>query len=367
MNRKTIYAVSFALIVGIGAFFMWYQYAKANPCVDQQELGAAIKCYNVHMRELYGKGGVQEALSFAANRLFKDSTWAVTHLVMHGIGQEAYRETGSMAAAFKLLPKNGVTDLFDTWTSDPYDGFRHGLMQEFFFTNSGLEFSEAISAACADPAFSDGADDRPYSGEKCFHAVGHALMYAYEYDLYFSTEQCKTLPKPNEKYWCLVGVFMEGTYLYDARYLPDVPRPDVQGDSLASFCATLEPLSRSVCQAFIGRSYLSAHTSDYKGAFAECSLAGSREAICIRNAARIYIPPLSAVDTTNLARICADISDMEKRTVCVDAIADTIEQGGAGYRQIGLRKEFCKDAQAVLGTTCATAPVEYLHWQELDW
>ena len=83
---------------------------------------------------------------------------------------------------------------------------------------------------------------------ECFHAVGHALMYSNENDVFEALFQCDKLPHEWMKDSCYYGAFMEQVFLYYSDYHPRLSRPFVDDGTMVQpmelDLALLEPTIR---------------------------------------------------------------------------------------------------------------------------
>lgn len=161
------------------------------------------------------------------------------HDKAHDIGHAAYDALGLKA----LEEHNDICG----------SGYFHGVIERHFAT--GEDVLASFQDICA-----------PLDG-RCFHGLGHGLMFATDNDLPHSIALCSELTDPSAQIQCAEGVFMENfntnehfhtTEYRDARdpYFP---------------CGQQEQPYKSVCTFYAVRYFLAVYPHDNAGVTAWCA------------------------------------------------------------------------------------------------
>lgn len=280
--------------------------------------------------------GVSSALLFAAQNVEGAETYSIRHFVLHEIGHQAFYEaSGDVSKALDFLPDHA----FEREWLYVYDGYTHGVLHSYFFEEKGNKtFLELATESCAEYL---AAPTMPHlrAGE-CFHAVGHALMYAGDNDIEISREVCSNLPYTWMEEKCLYGAFMELSYLYVPLYHSATAKPELDEDSFVAFCENFPEPSALQCAHFAGSVYRINHNGDVRGALNSCQefISIEHQETCVDRIATFGIPPAFGEDIEGMVRECLLLPG-HLHEICLDSIQGGVEIGTAGDEFKGRYKE----------------------------
>ena len=164
-----------------------------------------------------------------------------------------------------------------------------------------------------------------------FHAVGHAIMYAEENDVFEALFQCDKLPHEWMKDSCYYGAFMEQVFLYYSDYHPRLSRPFVDDGTMVQLCERVEERHRQRCSHFVGAAFLDSNPHAFKDAFVLCNSLRDNQYIetCIWCVAQIHILGLFQDDLKGIIEMCKD-AGLEYEHACINGAANGIRLGTAG-------------------------------------
>ena len=161
------------------------------------------------------------------------------HGLAHEVGRAAYEKEG-------LSALQNDDDICGS-------GYTHGIIETHFVRVADIE--TALHSTCAENA------------GKCFHGLGHGLMFASNNNLPASVERCKTLAKNSARIQCGEGVFMEhfnADGMVHASVLLD------PGDPFLA-CRSVDEPYRGVCAFYAPRYYVRLHPRQYQAAIDWCA------------------------------------------------------------------------------------------------
>jgi len=288
---------------------------------------------------------IKGAIAFAVERIAPQSRQQI-HRAMHSLGHIAYTALNDRVAALAFLPPDAFAE--DQYLI--YEGFVHGVFMAYFNAEKQqVSFDDLIKESCGSFFRSEVGPTEPgwRAGKQCFHAVGHALMFALGNKTKEALQVCKNIPYAWAVERCGYGVLMELEYLYLPQYDPQAPRPDISGESLAPFCDQFESFQEQ-CRMFIGRSYLRGHLNDYQGAFLACEDAQSLSAVCRREVITIFITEANG-DFRAMKERCAQAGP-QYELECLATVSWALKTGYGGekYR----KTDFCAVLDDALRPRC---------------
>ncbi len=208
---------------GLASVFSPRARPRAAPCTPRapetkEEQSSLIGCWDTYLQDETLAEGTAAALSAFARLYDQDPFFRVhCHRHAHTIGLEAYWQF-AQGEPFSLTP---------TTTLCGY-GFFHGFMQEL--VSHARDFDQA-RALCqtAEDAF-------PRSAERCYHGIGHGLVYLHAGELWDQVERiversladCETFVPERYRYDCRFGVFggVESFYYGQHGFKLEVRRKD---------------------------------------------------------------------------------------------------------------------------------------------
>ncbi|MBI5457502.1 hypothetical protein HY971_02130 [Candidatus Kaiserbacteria bacterium] len=336
-----------SLVLGVAVFLGAYALLPHGTAVDDcLERPAPGKCLIEKAHLIAMTGDIRGALDYAV-RVIAPYNRNVVHFAMHVIGHEAYEHIGNRAAALALLPPEASTN--EHYLT--YEGYQHGLLQFYLAAEKdNTSIDSLIKESCGEFYVPENTQTESFTWRarrQCFHAVGHALMYAYKNDLSQALPPCGRLPYEWMRDRCAYGVFMELSYLYDPSYSVGNESPYVVGDNMALVC---EPLTdfKSQCAEFVGRSYFMSHKNDLKGAFKACAeLSPPFDRTCRIDIAEIVIT--SSDDFAKLRQGCS-AAGPQYELECLATVARAVQRGYAGEAARG--KDFCASIESPLREQC---------------
>lgn len=195
------------------------------------------------MREIVQSDGAKAALARFAEMIDDPLVSPVCHGLAHEIGQAAYM-------------KDGFEKALDFEDDICGSGYLHGVIETHFLSVG--DPATAVKTLC-----------KPNQG-KCFHGLGHGLMYSLENDVPQSLDLCKTLGERSERIECAEGVFMENfntdLNAHPSEYLRD--------DDPFFPCRAPEEPYKGVCAFYAPRFYMKAHPGAYTDALEWCMTVG---------------------------------------------------------------------------------------------
>jgi hypothetical protein len=165
---------------------------------------------------------------------------SICHALAHEIGQGAQRQLGTERAL----------EIDDDICGS---GYIHGIIETSF-------------AEQGDPAAASKTFCKPKQG-KCFHGLGHGIMYAMANDVPTALGLCDALPERSDRIQCSEGVFMENfntdLTVHQTKYLR-------QDDPYFPCREPTEPY-KGVCAFYAPRYYVRIHPGAYADALAWCA------------------------------------------------------------------------------------------------
>jgi hypothetical protein len=214
---------------------------------------------------------------------------SVCHGLAHEIGHAAYL-------------KYGFEDAFDYENDFCGAGYIHGIVETHLELIRDIE--PALPTIC------------PAGSRKCFHGIGHGIMYKKRNDLTESVRLCETFTQQFQRIQCAEGVFMENfetdTRFHTSEFLnPEDPFAPCRGQT---------KINEGVCALYVPRYHLELNDRKYEDTIAWCMTnvpAGPRDA-CIKgvgDAAMKY-----NVDRPLVAEEICENVPLEKRHYCMQGI-----------------------------------------------
>lgn len=183
------------------------------------------------------------------------------HAITHMLGHEAYRKYGDFDKALVYLDEVCNT------------GYMHGVIEKEFAASKDIY--KDMATIC------DGHDEG-----RCFHGVGHGVMFLTENDLPKSLSMCETYPKLSSQLYCSEGVFMENFNVDQKNHLSEYL------SSIDFFypCSTQKEKYKYPCYYYAPLHYLGITNNSYEQALEWCNSAESKFVMhCIRGVAAVAI------------------------------------------------------------------------------
>lgn len=167
------------------------------------------------------------------------------HGFVHEIGHAAIDRYGDVASALRYQD-----DLCGS-------GYIHGIIEEHLAGTPDV--FAAMKTLCSRYGLSQQAG-------KCYHGVGHGLMFYTENDLPEAVSLCNSYREDEARARCAEGIFMENfgslRALHPSKYLRE--------DDTLYPCSEQPEAFKAACYYYAPLFYLSLHDEDYSGALKSC-------------------------------------------------------------------------------------------------
>lgn len=238
------------------------------------------------------------------------------HPLAHDVGHAAYQQEGIAAL-------NRTEDICGS-------GYLHGVIESHFAVATDIE--KSLQTTC-----------RPDAG-KCFHGMGHGLMYANGNDVPRSVKLCATLPNAYSRNQCDEGVFME---LYETD-LQTHFTPYLRKEEPFYPCGLYDDPVRGVCAFYAPRWYLRVHEGAYADALQWCldqhtlAINACSKGVGSRAMQEHVATPLVARDICDGARA-------DQRPYCISGMVSYYIVHFASIRK---GREFCIQLEEADRATC---------------
>ena len=364
---KSLIPTGLALALLAGLFFAaspTQDYgAAANPCANR-ETSARYDCYRTRFEELLRADGLEAAVGFALAAAREDADPTVAHNFLHPIGQEAYRATGNLEGAREHLDRyyaryrSGLPP--GTLETDiVLEGYHHGVLQAYLAERGDVPRLGLMAEACASVIDLERPADpiARKSSSRCFHALGHALMYANQNHLWRSLADCDLLPRPWTRGYCYYGAVMEHHYRSNpalgAYVAPHTAAPTPPVQPLRELCPKVAGPYRTACHRLVGRDELVRNRGDFAAAFAACRELGAAadHGPCITETA-FGLVTLGDDFNTMLAE-CRQTGGYERECIIGTAV------GINSKPELGQLERFCAAVPEEFRRDCKTADASY--------
>ena len=168
------------------------------------------------------------------------------HNIAHELGHIFYRKYGDFTKAAKAQD-----DLCGS-------GYIHGVIEEKFGDIAERAIPDVVKTLC-----------EPVQDSRCYHGVGHGLMFATKFDYKKSLRYCDLYPKDSDaRVNCSDGVFMqyygEGTLSYTTRISIGSPQ------KLETFCDEQAESYQFSCIYYAPRNFISHNPGKYSQLMTYC-------------------------------------------------------------------------------------------------
>ncbi len=277
---------------------------KLKSIVIDKDPGAALDELNVMMEN-----------SYVVNRS--------CHALVHEIGHAAYQKYKDFPTAIGF--QDGTCN----------SGFLHGVIEEHF-KNSEAIFSE-MKTICT------GLDLG-----RCYHGVGHALMFYTGNDLPRSTQACEdAYGSTSGRGYCYEGVYMEN-FNTDQKLHPS---DYLKADDPSYPCAEQASAQKPFCYYYAPQYYLSLYPDQYSQALNWCqSLDNAGKVSCVRGVgARLVKQNINRIEFVE--NECVNGSGEYLRS-CIDGVVGFYMNNFDSYDS-GV--ELCKKLSDRTRETCNTS------------
>jgi hypothetical protein len=294
-----LFLAIFALILG-SAFSLYivakkYHHIAPFSAGEKTPTSSVADPYTKNLNELLKLVDDQDprmALAELQHRMDTDSyMFQNCHAMAHEIGHEAYKKYNDFVTA---LSYEDVTCS---------DGYLHGIIEERF--SNVTDIYGEMKKVCA--GYTKGLD-------RCYHGVGHGVMYYTANDLPRALQICKTYKGFAQKR-CNEGVFMEnfisGSKEHPSKYLD--PK------NITYPCPEQSLGYKDFCYFYVPYYFLHLHNYDYTAAAAWCSTVESGYvSTCVRGVGSIAMK-YHIKDPKYVEAIC-DTSVPSAHSACISGM-----------------------------------------------
>lgn len=209
-----------------------------------------FQCYKTGVELIIAQRGINSALAEIKILQDKDVLNAPSdcHLLMHFVGYKAYE---------KYQEPKLVDQVFGNKMSLCYGGFRHGFLSMYFETRQqDTPIVELMKNSCGqywDSKIS-------FSGEDCFHGIGHALTFSQK-NIVTPLIYCEKLLHEWQQSLCGHGVFMEYMYAY-GHFLGHTADIFLM-ENMKDLCDVLDARWQAKCYSYIVPNNYQKKTKEY--------------------------------------------------------------------------------------------------------
>lgn len=180
------------------------------------------------------------AFAYFRNTLQEDpELTSICHGLSHELGHAAYT-------------KYGFEEAFTFEDDFCGSGYIHGIVETHLAQIENLE--KVLPTIC------------PPESRRCYHGIGHGLMYKSDNNLSYSLQQCNRLNEVFQRIQCAEGVFMENFETDTSVHHSDYLRPD---DPFFP-CRRQSEVNEAVCAFYAPRYYLVLHSNAFIEAIDWC-------------------------------------------------------------------------------------------------
>jgi hypothetical protein len=226
------------------------------------------------------------------------------HPLAHEVGHAAYAHDG-----LKALDAND--DICGS-------GYMHGIIESHFLNVDDIRTE--LKQTC-----------EPDAG-KCFHGLGHGLMYASSGDVPGSLRLCDTLELSSQRHQCFEGVFME---LFETD-LRSHPTTYLSLKNPFYPCNTYKGSLRSVCAFYAPRWYLRLNAGEYAQSLEWCFLQKAGAVECVRGVGSVAMKDHMAVPL-----LAHDICMSARSSVRQSCVAGMVSYYIVHFASAAKGKELC--------------------------
>ncbi len=236
------------------------------------------------------------------------------HAVAHELGHAGYNKYKDFATALKYQ---------DTTCSD---GYLHGVIEERLAKS--IDFLADIKTICKGYA-----NLNSFAAGRCYHGLGHGLMFYTGNDLPKSTEICRTTFQEPALNRCYEGVFMENFLsdhvLHPSSYV-DPANPSYP-------CDKQLPRARLICYFYAPTYYLSLNNDDYRKTIQWCqTFAAGLDASCVRGTSSLAMK-FNITDPKAVESMCSTA----KSSLTFPCIQGMVSYYLTYYDSVSKGKEMC--------------------------
>ncbi len=272
IKRDTKYILFLVIVISTICGFYFYKHSKtsenskAPSTLTNQVL--EIRKNSEELVAIVDKEDPLKALQELQHRMDTDPVvFTNCHELAHQIGHEAIKKYRVFGNALEYL---------DTTCSD---GYLHGIMEETF----GEETADITALTKQMQTLCDGMGGLT---KRCFHGVGHAMMYYTENNLPEALNLCGKLSGITARGKCYEGTYMQNfltdSNSHQSQYV-DFKNPILP-------CQTAPEKYKPYCYFYVPIFYLGQNNADYAKTIAWCEReAGNYAGTCVRGVGSLMV------------------------------------------------------------------------------
>lgn len=275
-----------------------------------------FEAYATELKATLAAEGPEAAMNaLQALTLAEPETLAVCHGLAHELGHANLERAG-----------NNLQKALEYQSDICGSGFIHGMIESSFAQMTDVR-TEMLTVC-------DGVDTG-----KCYHGVGHGLMFYANNDLPFALQLCDTYSSGEARARCYEGAFMEN-FSSDESMHPSAYR---NPDEPLFPCADQESKYKGACYFYAPRYYLAIHKGAYADMLAICLTAESGQQDTCARGVGSALAKLNLGNASLLEQICT-AADPSQLNACIDG---TVSYTMVNYDDVAHGEALCEAYSAV--------------------
>lgn len=338
------------------AFFMFSSRSASASYRSCEDLSRwqALACYKANIFSAYERGGHELAVEYIEGlSVWQNPKSTECHVIMHALGEAAYRTLGDPAEALRILNPSCA------------GGYMHGILQTYT-EEKGDEFAlkpDIVMGAC------EVNTDEKFEWE-CYHGLGHALSIALDNEYFDALALCDTLANQTPRERCYYGVFMENAYSYDIGYHGGTRRYQYANGNVP-FCEQVTVPQKANCYRFSAHSYLGAFLAkdnlaiesltpqDVRESYRVCEAIPHDEyRVQCTSGLPVYMFTAWDGDADKMRESCGLFTRFEDRDACFGLSAGIFAR--YDLKNEGLAEDFCAEVPEEHRTSCIERAIEHV-------
>ncbi len=307
---KYFFVFLLVLVTVVSAFYFAWGYAACRFVTKK------LACYVERNDALFQRKGTEASLQYVYDAVLPYSGYGLVHELLHYVGDNAYNSTKDLGQSLSLVsPYVALFGPEDGEYLRGFDGYMHGVLSAFYLdTKKDRSFEKLSAEICHSEILIPSITTTVFD---CFHALGHALVFANENNIDMAVTICQKIEDPDSRNGCLFGSYMEMSKLYDPTYHKSSTRAGISGTSMKQLCDTQASSTKQNCYMFVGESYLLYSGGNLKGALKVCeSVADPYVRTCLGRTIRQSLVS-RATDLSDIDVLCQKVSEAN-RQFCSD-------------------------------------------------
>lgn len=303
-------SVLFGVFVVVFILFLFAMHARGDREIEvsRAQLQKEYVALENALRALADSDGMRAALDRLQTVATSGKSIAgLCHGLAHMLGHEAQKSLGFTQA---IAIQNDVCG----------SGYFHGIIERELAEHSA-DYKEQLLTLCS-------KKDR-----RCFHGLGHGLMFVTDNDLPLSLSQCRRFSMPFQRIQCAEGAFMEN-FEADAA---DHPSAYLFPDDPYLTCRDQPEPEKGICSFYFVRYFLRLHLAAYDEAVSFCqTLPKASMEACIKGVGSAAMKE-NIFDPMSAVSVC-DLVTEDSRSFCIEGLLSYMVVHYASENPV---REFC--------------------------